>query len=61
MQGKVKKVKPSARNVVEKYKEVLDQSLKELNEPEEVREGLETFIAAGRGTRYLGLPVPAPL
>ncbi len=39
---------------MEKYKEVVDQSPKELNESEEVREGLKTFIAAGRGTKIFG-------
>lgn len=48
VQGKLKKVKPSAKNVVEKYKEVLDQTLRECRQPAELRAGLEAFLAAGK-------------
>ena len=51
VQGKLKKVKPSAKNVVEKYKEVLDQTLRECRQPEELRAGLEAFLTAGK---YVG-------
>ena len=48
VQGKLKKVKPSAKNVVEKYKEVLDQTLRECRQPAELRAGLEAFLTAGK-------------
>lgn len=52
VQAKVKKVKPSARNAVEKYKEILDQTLKELTEPQDLREGLQAFITAGEEVQF---------
>ena len=51
VQGKLKKVKPSAKNAVDKYKEVLDQTLKECRQPAELRDGLETFLTAGKADR----------
>ena len=48
VQGKLKKVKPSAKNAVDKYKEVLDQTLRDLRQPAELRDGLETFLTAGK-------------
>ena len=48
VQGKLKKLKPSAKNVVEKYKEVLDHALRDLKKPEDLRAGLETFVSAGK-------------
>lgn len=47
VQAKLKKIKPSAKNVVEKYKEVLDQVLKESKTPTDLRAGMETFLGAG--------------
>ena len=44
--SQLKKIKPSAKNVIDKYKEVFEQALKELKTPEELREGAETFLGA---------------
>ena len=48
VQGKLKKVKPTSKNVTEKYKEVLEQTLKEVKKPDDLKIGLETFIGAGK-------------
>ncbi len=47
VQGKLRKVKPSARNVVEKHKEILDQVVRELKDPPALKEGLQAFFTAG--------------
>ena len=47
VQAKLKKVKTSSRNVVEKYKEVLEHTLQELKSPAELKEGMEAFLMAG--------------
>ena len=51
VQSQLQKVKPTAKNVIEKYKEVFEQAMKELKDPEEVRQGLEAFLAASETTR----------
>lgn len=48
VQSRLGKIKPSAKNVIEKYKEVFEQALKELKTPEELKQGLETFLAASK-------------
>ena len=53
VQEKLKKVKPSAKNVVEKYKDVFDQVVRELKHPDEQRQGLEAFIGAGEALTTL--------
>ena len=53
VQTHLQKIKPSAKNVIDKYKEVFEQAQKELKTPEQLRQGLETFLAAGERTwRY---------
>lgn len=47
VQGKLKKLKPTAKNVVDKFKEVLDQTLLEVQDASALKDGLEAFIAAG--------------
>ena len=48
VQSQLKKIKPSAKNVIDKYKEVLEQALKELKTTEELKEGIETFLEASK-------------
>lgn len=48
VQGRLKKVKATSKNVAEKYKEVLEQTLKDLKKPADLKIGLETFIGAGK-------------
>ena len=50
IQSHLQKIKPSAKNVIEKYKEVFEQAQKELKTPEQLRQGLETFLAASKKT-----------
>ena len=52
IQSQLKKIKPSAKNVIEKYKEVFEQALKELKSPEEIREGAESFLGASKMFRF---------
>ena len=48
VQTRLQKIKPSAKNVIEKYKEVFEQAQKELKTPEQLQQGLETFLAASK-------------
>ena len=52
VQSHLQKIKPSAKNVIEKYKEVFEQAQKELKTPEQLRQGLETFLAASENTKF---------
>lgn len=56
VQSRLQKIKPSAKNVIEKYKEVLEQALKELKTPDELKQGLETFLAASKNTKLFVQP-----
>lgn len=47
VQAKLKKIKSSARNAVDKYKEALEQTLSELKKPSEIKDGMEAFLVAG--------------
>ena len=51
VQSHLQKIKPSAKNVIEKYKEVFEQAQKELKTPEQFRQGLETFLTASEDTK----------
>ena len=55
VQSKLKKIKPSAKNVIEKYKEVFEQALNELKTPEDLREGIETFLGASERMNIKGV------
>ena len=46
IQSQLKKIKPSAKNVIEKYKEVFEHALKELKTSKDIVEGAETFLGA---------------
>ena len=48
VQTRLQKIKPSAKNVIEKYKEIFEQAQKELKTPEQLQQGLETFLAASK-------------
>jgi hypothetical protein len=48
IQSRLQKIKPSAKNVIEKYKETFEQAQKELKTPEQLRQGLETFLTASK-------------
>ena len=48
VQGKLRKIKLSAKNVADKYKEVFDQTLQEIKKPADLRAGLEAFVSAGK-------------
>ena len=47
VQAKLRRLKPTAKNVVDKFKEVLDQCLQELKDASALEDGLEAFIGAG--------------
>ena len=52
VQGKLKSLKPSAKNVSEKYREVLNQTLKEFSgKPKALKEALEVYLVAGERER----------
>ena len=48
VQSQLKKIKPSAKNVIEKYKEVFEHALKELKTSQDIVEGAETFLGASK-------------
>ena len=50
VQAKLKKIKPSSKNAVEKYREVLDQVLKDTKRLEE---GLKAFLTGGTVSRII--------
>ena len=47
-QSKLKNVKSTAKNVVEKYREVFSSLLDECKEGNDLRAALEVFVNAGR-------------
>lgn len=54
VQSQLKKIKPSAKNVIEKYKEAFEHALKELKTSKDIVEGAETFLGASEiGCMYL--------
>lgn len=46
VRDKLKKVKPTAKNAMEKYGEILDHVLKNVKSPSDQQEGLQLFLAA---------------
>lgn len=46
VKDKLKKVKPTAKNAVEKYGEILEFVLKSVNSPADQQEGLQLFLTA---------------
>ena len=47
VRDRLKKVKPTAKNAVEKYREVLDYALKNVRNPKDQEAGLQAFLTAG--------------
>lgn len=46
VKDRLKKVKPTAKNAVDKYREVLDYALKNVKTPKDQQEGLHAFLTA---------------
>ena len=46
VRDRLKKVKPTAKNAAEKYREVLDYALKNVKSPKDQQEGLQAFLTA---------------
>jgi COP9 signalosome complex subunit 4 len=46
VKDRLKKVKPTAKNAVDKYKEVLEFAMKNMKSPKDQQEGLQAFLMA---------------